>query len=120
VAVFKEDETTPANLASYGDYLVTAQVKTAGSWNQLDPNVAFDAFAFKRLGTSGSGTGGDLKPLSRARSLRNFATGFNAGTGRRPATTHGYCGCGRPQLACLSYLQNIPVVIAKTLGQQPS
>jgi hypothetical protein len=44
-----------ANLG-YGKYLVTATTKTASSWNDLDPNAAFGAFTFERVGTGG-GTG---------------------------------------------------------------
>jgi hypothetical protein len=43
-----------ANLG-YGDYLVTARVKTATSWATLDPNAAFGAFTFERIGTGSGG-----------------------------------------------------------------
>jgi hypothetical protein len=49
-----------ANLG-YGDYLVVAQVKSAASWDQLDPHAAFGAFTYERVGT-GDGTGPAQNP----------------------------------------------------------
>jgi hypothetical protein len=46
--------TTEADLG-YGDYLVAAKVKSAASWGALDPNAAFGAFTFERLGTGSTG-----------------------------------------------------------------
>jgi hypothetical protein len=60
VAMFKADG-SQANLG-YGDYLVVAQVKSAASWDKLDPNAAFGAFTYERLGTSGTGTGNTNNP----------------------------------------------------------
>ncbi|HEY1260333.1 MAG TPA: hypothetical protein VGF34_13890 [Stellaceae bacterium] len=54
VLMFNSDG-SPANLG-YGQYLVTATAKTAGTWNGLDLNAAFGAFTFERFGTGG-GTG---------------------------------------------------------------
>lgn len=45
---------SPADLG-YGDYLVTAQVKSASSWATLDQNAAFGVFTFERLGTGSGG-----------------------------------------------------------------
>jgi hypothetical protein len=46
VALFNDDGTAAA--LSYGTYLVTARVKTAASWDKLDPNVAFGVFTYER------------------------------------------------------------------------
>lgn len=46
--------TTEANLG-YGDYLVTAKVKSATSWATLDPNAAFGVFTFERYGKGSTG-----------------------------------------------------------------
>jgi hypothetical protein len=35
----------------YGTYLVAAKVKTAPSWDAMDPNVAFGVFTYERVGT---------------------------------------------------------------------
>jgi hypothetical protein len=61
VAIFKEDGVTPAEMG-YGDYLVTATIKTAASWDKLDPNVAFGVFTYERLGTNGTGSGTKENP----------------------------------------------------------
>jgi hypothetical protein len=60
VAMFKADD-SPASLG-YGDYLVTAKIKTAASWQALDPNVTFGAFTYERLGTAGTGSGDQNNP----------------------------------------------------------
>jgi hypothetical protein len=60
VAMFNADG-TPVTMG-YGDYLVTATIKTAPSWQALDPNIAFGAFTYERLGTSGTGTGSQDNP----------------------------------------------------------
>jgi hypothetical protein len=44
-----------ANLG-YGRYLVTAKVLTTSSWATLDPNVAFGAFTYERLGNGSTGS----------------------------------------------------------------
>lgn len=59
VLMFKSDG-SPANLG-YGKYLVTAMVKTAGTWDASDLNAAFGAFTFERIGT-GAGTGTTNNP----------------------------------------------------------
>ena len=46
-----------------GDYLVTATIKMALSWDKLDPNVAFGAFTYEHLGTDGTGSGGQNNPF---------------------------------------------------------
>jgi hypothetical protein len=43
----------------YGTYLVAARVKTAASWDAMDPNVAFGVFTYERVGT------GDTKNANR-------------------------------------------------------
>lgn len=48
-----------ANLG-YGDYLVTATILKNSTWANLDPNAAFGAFTYERLG-NGS-TGGTTNP----------------------------------------------------------
>ncbi len=53
VLMFNKDG-SEANLG-YGDYLVSATIKTAPSWGELDPNVAFGVFTFERIGTGSSG-----------------------------------------------------------------
>lgn len=60
VAMFKPGGFDNADLG-YGDYLVTAQVRTAASWDQLDPNAVFGAFPYERYGIGG-GRGGELNP----------------------------------------------------------
>ena len=60
VAMFKADG-SQANLG-YGVYLVVAQVTSATSWDKLDPNAAFGAFTYERVGTSGAGTGDANNP----------------------------------------------------------
>lgn len=52
----------------YGTYLVTAKVKTAASWSDLDPNVAFGAFTYERNRTGDANNPGrelDLAEISR-------------------------------------------------------
>ena len=52
----------------YGTYLVTAKVKTAASWSDLDPNVAFGAFTYERDRTGDANNPGrelDLAEISR-------------------------------------------------------
>jgi hypothetical protein len=49
-----------ANLG-YGNYLVTAKVKTAASWAELDPKLAFGVFPYERWGT-GAGRGPVANP----------------------------------------------------------
>lgn len=76
VAMFHSDG-SEANLG-YGKYLVTATTKTASSWNDLDPNVAFGDFTFERVGTGG-GTG-TLKNPNREIDLAEVSRfGFPAG-----------------------------------------
>ena len=48
VAMFKADG-SQANLG-YGVYLVVAQVTSATSWDKLNPNAAFGAFTYERVG----------------------------------------------------------------------
>lgn len=60
VAMFNADG-SQANLG-YGVYLVVAQVTSAASWDKLDPNAAFGAFTYERVGTSGAGTGDANNP----------------------------------------------------------
>ena len=48
VAMFNADG-SQANLG-YGVYLVVAQVTSAASWDKLDPNAAFGAFTYERVG----------------------------------------------------------------------
>lgn len=58
---------SPAVLG-YGTYLVTATVKTAASWAELDTNVAFGAFTYERDQTGTSDNPGrelDLAEISR-------------------------------------------------------
>ena len=54
VAMFHSDG-TPARLG-FGTYLVSAKVigKTAATWDQLDPNIAFGVFTFQKDTTGGS------------------------------------------------------------------
>jgi hypothetical protein len=54
VLMFNAADGSEANLG-YGDYLVTAKVKTAPSWATLDPNLAFGAFTFERIGNGSTG-----------------------------------------------------------------
>ncbi len=70
VALMFNADSSEANLG-YGDYLVTATVKSAASWGQLDPNAAFGVFTFERVGTGDTGPATnphreiDLAELSR-------------------------------------------------------
>lgn len=47
VAVFTSDKKTLAK-TGYGTYLVSAKIKSASSWNQLDKNVAFGLFTYQK------------------------------------------------------------------------
>jgi len=47
VAVYHADKRTLAK-TGYGTYLVSAKVKSAPSWSQLDKNVAFGLFTYQR------------------------------------------------------------------------
>jgi hypothetical protein len=52
----------------YGTYLVTATIKTAPSWDAMDPNVAFGAFTYERDKTGTTSNPGreiDLAEVSR-------------------------------------------------------
>jgi len=53
---------------SYGTYLVTATIKTAASWAEMDTNVAFGVFTYERDQTGTSDNPGrelDLAEISR-------------------------------------------------------
>jgi hypothetical protein len=47
VAMFNESDGSPAKLG-HGTYLVSAKVKSAPSWDQLDRNIAFGVFTFEK------------------------------------------------------------------------
>jgi len=52
----------------YGTYLVTSKIKTASSWDTMDPNVAFGAFVYERDATGDTNNPGreiDLAEVSR-------------------------------------------------------
>jgi hypothetical protein len=52
----------------YGTYLVAARVKTAASWDAMDPNVAFGVFTYERAATGDTKNPGrelDLAEVSR-------------------------------------------------------
>lgn len=76
-AMFKSDG-SDANLG-YGDYLVTAKIKTAAIWSQLDANVVFGAFTFERFGTQGedSATGDKNNPFRELDPAEISRWGFN-------------------------------------------
>jgi hypothetical protein len=53
VAVFKGNKQTLAQ-TGYGTYLISAKIKSASSWTQLDRNVAFGVFTFDNATPSNS------------------------------------------------------------------
>ena len=71
-----DSDMSPANLG-YGDYLVTAKIKTAATWSQLDPNVTFGAFTFERFGTEGDATGDTNNPFRELDPAEISRWGFN-------------------------------------------